>query len=275
MIKSLKFIVLTIGSFLLVIYILAITYLYFNQESLIFQPEILAKDYKFSFQGDFKEMYIPVEKDVNLHGVLFRTQESKGLIFYLHGNGGSVKGWGDIGATYNQMWYDIFILDYRGYGKSDGKISSEAQLFDDLKKAYNHLLSIYPESKIIITGYSIGTGLAAMLASENNPQALVLQAPYYSLKETINSTMPLMPDFLQKYDFETYKFLQKVKAPVCIFHGTADTILPYSNSEKLRSVFKKNDMLVTLPGEGHNTITDNELFKTEFKKFADRMLNTN
>lgn len=232
----------------------------------------MAKNYKFGFTGDFEELSIPVQEGVSLNGVLFKTSPSKGLIFYLHGNGGSIKGWGDIASTYNEMGYDIFILDYRGYGKSDGKISGESQIYGDIKKAYDYVLTAYPENKVIITGYSIGTGLAAMLASENSPSGLVLQAPYYSLKETINSTMPLMPDFLQKYDFETYKFLQKVKAPICIFHGTADNILPYSNSEKLKSVVKEGDTLITLPGEGHNTITDNELFKTEFKKFADATL---
>lgn len=272
MIKSIKFILLSLGSFLGVIYILFVAYLYFNQESLLFYPEVLAKDYKFGFTGDFREVYIPVEKDVKLHGLLFKASQSKGLVFYLHGNGGSVKGWGDIASAYNEMEYDIFILDYRGYGKSDGKITSEAQLFEDIKRAYTYMLKSYPQDKIIINGYSIGTGLAAMLASFNNPKALVLQAPYYSLKETINSRIPFMPDFLQKYDIETHAFLEKVKAPVCIFHGTNDDVLPYGNSEKLEKEFKKGDTLITLKGQGHNGITDDVVFRAEFKKFADTAL---
>lgn len=264
--------VLTIGSVLGIIYILFVSYLYFNQEGMIFQPEYLPKDYKFTFDDKFEEIYIPVEKDIKLQGLLFKTPESKGLVFYLHGNGGSVKGWGEIAQIYTDMGYDIFIPDYRGYGKSNGKITSETQFYSDLKKVYIHMKGYYPENKIIITGYSIGTGPAAMLASVNNPRALVLQAPYYSLRETINNTAPLMPDFLQKYDFETHEFLHKVKAPVCIFHGTADNLLPYSNSLKLKEEFKKNDTLITLPGQGHNGINDNELFKTAFKKFADKAL---
>jgi predicted esterase len=134
------------------------------------------------------------------------------------------------------------------------------------------MLKSYPEDKVIISGYSIGTGPAAMLASVNNPKALVLQAPYYSLRETINGSAPFVPDFLQKYDFETYRFLQKVKAPVCIFHGTNDNVLSYHNSERLKAQFKPGDTLITLPGQGHNGITDNELFKTAFKKFADNAI---
>lgn len=269
MIKSLRFIMIIIVSFLGVIYLLLVTYLYFNQEGMIFQPEVLTKNYKFSFDSKFEELSIPVEKGVNLNGLLFKADETKGLVFYLHGNGGSVKGWGEIASTYNDMGYDIFILDYRGYGKSGGKISGEQQFLNDVQKAYDYVKADYPENKIIIVGYSIGTGPAAKLASDNKPAGLVLQAPYYSLRVTISSMVPFMPGFLKKYNFETHEFLQKVKVPVCIFHGTADNLLPYTNAEKLKAEFKERDTLITLPGQGHNGINDNQLFKIEFKKFAD------
>ena len=272
MIKSLKFIFISLGSILSAIYVLYVSYLYFNQEGMIFQPEILPKDYKFSFSGEFKELSIPVDDTIKLSGILFKAENSRGLIFYLHGNGGSVKGWSDIAQTYTDMGYDIFRLDYRGYGKSNGKIESENQFYQDVKKAYSYLLKQYPQERVVIIGYSIGTGPATMLASISNPKALVLQAPYYSLKETINGSAPFMPDFLQKYDFETYKFLKKVKAPVCIFHGTDDYVLSYSNSEKLKNILKKGDTLVTLPGQGHNGITDNEIFKSDFKNFTENAL---
>ena len=273
MIKSLKFIFISLASVIGAIYLLYVSYLYFNQEGMIFQPEILAKDYKFSFPGEFEELSIPVDDAIKLNGILFKAENSRGLIFYLHGNGGSVKGWGDIAQTYTDMDYDVFILDYRGYGKSNGKIESENQFYQDVKKAYSYLLKQCPEERVVIIGYSIGTGPATMLASVNHPKALILQAPYYSLRETTNSSAPFMPDFLQKYNFETYKFLQKVKAPVCIFHGTDDHVLSYSNSEKLKNIFKKGDTLVTLSGQGHNGITDNELFKIEFKKFTENTIN--
>ncbi len=271
MIKSLKFIVISLGSILGFFYLLFISYLYFNQESILFQPEVLSKNYKFTFNSDFEELFIQVEENVNLHGLLFTVPHSKGLVFYLHGNGGSVKGWGEMATTYTTMGYDIFMLDYRGYGKSDGEISSENKFYEDIKKVYSYLTKTYAEDKIIIEGYSIGTGPAAMLAYESKAKALVLQAPYYSLKETINSRVSLMPDFLIKYDFETYKFLAKVKCPVCIFHGTNDNILPYENSLKLKTLFKKEDTLITLADQGHNGINDNRIFKKEFKQFADRV----
>lgn len=271
MIRSIKFLVVSITAILVTLYVLYVAYLYFNQENMLFQPEVLTKDYKFSFQQDFEEMYIPVEKDIKLHGVLFKTSKPKGLVFCLHGNGGSVKGWGDIAPSYNEMGYDIFILDYRGYGKSGGKIGGETLFYDDVKKAYAYVLEKHPYDKVIITGYSIGTGSAAMLASQAECSGLVLMAPYYSLKETINATAPFMPDFLQKYDFETYKFVKEVKIPVCIFHGNADNLLPVSNSEKLKLVLKPDDTIVILDKQGHNGINQNPLFVEQFEKFSKKL----
>ena len=84
MFKSLKLVLLSIGSVLLVIYLLLVSYLYVNQESFIFQPETLSADYKFTFEGKFEELSIPVEKDVNLNGVLFKADKGKGLIFKIY-----------------------------------------------------------------------------------------------------------------------------------------------------------------------------------------------
>ena len=251
MLKSLKFIMIALISFFTVIYLLIVTLLYFNQEKLIFPATKLSKQYEFNYGSTFEELYIPVEEDVKLNGLLFKAENSKGLIFYLHGNGGCLDTWGDIAVTYTDLGYDIFILDYRGYGKSGGNIESENQFFEDVKKSYAELLKRYTEDNVIIMGYSIGTGSAAMLASLNNPKLLILKAPYYNLSNVIDGRVPFMPEFLRKYKFETHKFLENVNCPVYVFHGTKDKIIPYSNSEKLKEEFPDKIELTTLKGTDH------------------------
>ncbi len=243
------------------VYLLLVSYLYFNQEDMIFPGQRLNKDYKFAWPSDYEEINIPVENNVNLNGLLFKAKESKGLIFYLHGNGGNLKTWGGIAQTYTDLGYDIFILDYRGYGKSGGNIESEEEFLEDIRKAYAGLLKTYDESNIILIGYSIGTGAAAMLASENNPEKLILKAPYYSLTEIIDGRMPFMPEFLQKYKFETYKFLEKVKCPVYIFHGTGDRVIPYSNSVKLKEMYPDKIEITTIKGGSHLINGDNRVYR--------------
>jgi len=74
----------------------------------------------------------------------------------------------------------FLLLDYRGYGKSEGTINGQEQIFRDVQTVYDSLKHSYQENKIIVLGYSIGSGPAAKLASTNNPKLLILQAPYYS-----------------------------------------------------------------------------------------------
>src|SRR5690606_5129222 len=120
----------------------------------IFFPEKLKANHQFEHFEQFTELQIPVDDDVELNGLLFKTLYSKGLIFYLHGNAGSVQNWGHVAETYNDLGYDTFVLDYRGYGKSEGKITSEDQIFSDVQIAYNHLKKLYQEKDIIVLGYS-------------------------------------------------------------------------------------------------------------------------
>lgn len=165
----------------------------------------------------------------------FKADTSKGLIFYLHGNAGSLKSWGEIAKTYTSLHYDLFILDYRGYGKSEGTISSEAQLYKDVHVVYNNLKTKYDENKIIVLGYSIGTGPATELAAANHPKLLILQAPYYSMTDLMKHNYPIIPAFLLKYKFETNKNIRNCKMPIVIFHGDNDEVIYFQSSLKLKN----------------------------------------
>lgn len=251
---------------LLVFYILICIVLFFFQEKMIFFPEKLEKNFKFSFRGNFEEISIQTDDHKTLNGVLFKSDTSKGLIFYLHGNAGSINSWGNVANTYTNLDYDVFLLDYRGYGKSEGSITNQEQLFSDIQAAYNEMKKRYTEDKIIVLGYSIGTGPASEIASVNNPKLLILQAPYYSLTDMMSHSYPILPTFLLKYKLRTDKFIKNCKMPIVIFHGNQDEVIYYNSSIKLKQFLKRTDTLITLNGQGHNGMTDNPEYKTEIKK---------
>ena len=261
-----KKIILTILKILIITYIAVCGLLYFFQEKLIFFPERLKKEYKFGFNQNFGELNFKTEDNVLLNGILFKADSSKGLIFYLHGNAGSLKSWGEIAKTYTDLNYDLFILDYRGYGKSEGTISSQNQLYKDIQTVYDNLKTKYNETRIIVLGYSIGTGPATKLASSNNPKLLILQAPYYSLTDLMKHDYPMIPTFILKYKFETNKYIRDCKMPIVIFHGDEDEVIYYKSSIKLKKLIKANDTLITLPGQGHNGMSNNPDYITEIKK---------
>jgi pimeloyl-ACP methyl ester carboxylesterase len=266
MIKFLKKLLIIVIS----IYIILCGFLYFFQERFIFFPEKLDKNFQFQFNQKFEELKVKSTDGKILNGLLFKSENSKGLIFYLHGNAGNLNSWGEIAKTYTDLNYDVFILDYRSYGKSEGEINSQNQLFEDNQLAYNQLKKKYNEDKIIILGYSIGSGLAAQLASTNNPKQLILQAPYYNLTDMMKQTYSFIPTFILKYKFETNEYLKNCKMPVVIFHGNLDEVIYYGSSLKLQKEFKPKDTLITLKHQGHNGITENKDYKTELQKILSK-----
>ncbi|WP_431242745.1 alpha/beta hydrolase [Flavobacterium sp. P21] len=252
-------------AFFVIIYIVIVSYVYFNQVGMIFQSSSLPKEYQFDYQSPFEELNIKSFDGVNLNGLLFKAEKSKGLVFYLHGNAGTLQTWGSIAKNYTNLGYDIFILDYRSFGKSEGEIENEEQLNKDITTAYKKLNQRYPGNKIIIAGYSIGSGLATILASENKPKALILQSPYFSFTELSGTKVRFFPDFMKKFHFETYQYLPKVKAPIYIFHGSDDQLIPVENSVKLNEILGSRGYLYVLKDQGHIGMNENENFQEELK----------
>ena len=261
--------------FLVVFIVLALTYVllcclaYFFQEKLIFLPQKLHNDYRFSFKERFEEVNIKTEDQQVLHGLLFKAKKPRGLIFYLHGNAGSLAGWGEVASIYTDLNFDVFMLDYRGYGKSSGRLQNENQLLLDVQTAYSEMIKFYDENTIIVLGYSIGTGPAAMLGAINNPKMVILQSPYYSLSDIVKHAVPVIPVFLLRYKLETYRYLTKCKMPVVLIHGDEDEVIPYSQSLKLKHLFKSSDRLITIPGQTHNGMSTNPDYGKQIKKVLD------
>lgn len=261
----LKKILFGVLKLMLILYILICVGLYFFQEKLLFFPDKLDKSYKFSFSQPFEEIRIQTGDGNLLDGLLFKAKNAKGLIFYLHGNAGSLEYWGSVAKQYTAFNYDVFILDYPGYGKSSGSIRSEEQLLDEIQTAYNKLKKKYAEHNIVVLGYSLGTGPAAFLASRNHPELLVLEAPYYNLTDMMQRSYPMIPTFLLKYKLATNEYLMRCKMPIAIFHGKQDKVIYYGSSLKLKKEFKRGDTLITLEGQGHNDMTDNPQYMMAIK----------
>ena len=275
--KSIVRISIVIGLTLLSFYIAACGLFYSNQESLFFFPNKLDLKYKHFFEGNYEEINVSTADNIALNNIWFKTDSSKGVIFYLHGSGGSLREWGNAAAVYTNLNYDVFMTDYRGYGKSEGIIENEEILYQDIQVVYDTLKKKYTEDKIIILGYSLGSTFAAKIASTNNPNKLILQAPFYSSLDAIShlenngsnlifKILKLFPtSWLIRYRFETGKFIRNCKMPIFIFHGTNDNIIYYGSSLKLQQLSKSNSELILLEGQGHTGITRNQDYLNELR----------
>lgn len=236
-------------------YLIVCGLLYFYQESLLFFPEKLDQDFQFEFKNEFIERDIMTSTGHSINTLLFPKENAKGVILYLHGNGGSLKSVGNVSEHFLPLGYDVFMVDYAGYGKSSGTITSQEEWFEDMQFIYNDLKNSYSEDKIIIIGYSIGTGVASYLASQNNPTQLILHAPYYSMTDMMQRNYPLIPTFILRYELATNEYLKNVNNPIHLFHGENDQVIPVESAVMLSK--ELNIPFTKLENQGHNNLSGN------------------
>ena len=229
---------------------------YFGQNLFFFRPERLPKWFTYKYPFPFTEVNFDMEDGGMVNALHFRVPNSKGVVFYIKGNSRSIKGWGKFAKDFVGKGFDFFILDYRGFGKSRGKRTEEI-LFSDLQQVYKWLATEYEEEQIVLYGRSLGSGLAARIASWNHPRMLVLDCPYYSFLYHIKRYAFILPvQWLLHYHIRTDRFVKKVHCPVHILHGSRDRLIPYKQSEMLRAINPDNIQLFPIEGAGHNNLPD-------------------
>ncbi|WP_340198536.1 alpha/beta hydrolase [Ascidiimonas sp. W6] len=239
----------------LIIYSALNIVVYFLQERLIFKPEKLPSDFEYQYQNQiFEEYNIEVDENININGVHFKVKNPKGIVLYLKGNSRSIKGWGKFAIDFTRYGFDVLMIDYRGFGKSTG-IRTEEGIKKDLQFVYDELKKQVDEKYILLYGRSLGSGFAAKLASVNNPRMLILDAPYYSVRHVAKRFLPIMPmTFILRFPVKTYRWIEYVKCPIKIIHGTSDKLIPFKSSIKLSKINAENTRLYPVIGGGHNNL---------------------
>ena len=200
----------------------------------------------------FQEINIPFEGG-SINGLKFSAAEPKGAILFFHGNFGDVSGWGAYGADFAALGYDFYIFDYPGYGKSDGKISSQQQLFASADAMSRYVLGQHSPKKLAMIGYSIGSGIAAQQAAKWDAARLILIAPYFSFERLAHEKAPFVPKFLIRYKIPTAEFLQAARGTqITLIHGTADELIPVRHCRDLAGSLKAGDLFYEIPDARHN-----------------------
>jgi len=230
--------------------------IYYLQDYLILIPSPVPNDYKYDFGLPYKEINIPYDSKTNINIIQFPPPDSivKGVILYFHGNRKNISKYRRFIPYFTKSAYEVWMIDYPGYGKSTGKFS-EKLVYEWSLLMYNLVRKRFSPDKIIIYGKSLGSGIAAQLASIRNCRFLILETPYFSMPAVIGYYAPIYPvNQMIRYQFSTFEYLPKVTDPVIMIHGTDDGVIPYRHARRLKPLLKKTDKLVTVEGGAHNNL---------------------
>lgn len=226
--------------------------LWWGQERLIFYPTPLPAAHRFAFGADVHETWVDVP-GARLHALHLRLAQPAGVVFFLHGNAGNLQSWFINVEHYRRLNFDLFMIDYRGYGKSSGSIDSQAQLMADVRTAWLGIAPRYAGQRRVFFGRSLGTGLAAQLAAEVQPELTVLASPYTSMMALAQEQYAWVPTAVLRYPLHTDQALRRVHGPVLLLHGERDTLIAAVHSQRLLRV-APSARLVSVPGAGHNDL---------------------
>ncbi|MDC9723856.1 MAG: alpha/beta hydrolase [Urechidicola sp.] len=246
---------------LIIFYVFILIGFYFFQNSIVFRPKKTAKNHTYSFQQDFKEINLKAKDKATLNALHFKVDKPQGVILYFHGNKDNLERWGAIAAKLTKYNYDVFVVDYRGYGKSTGTRTEEL-MYADAQLCYNHLKQSYKENSIVVYGRSLGGTFATFVASQNNPKQLILEATFSSLEDVVFRKLPILPySKILKFKFKTFETIGKVKCPITIFHGNQDELVSINLAKKVYAQANKEMAeFVTIENGTHHNLTSFEKY---------------
>ncbi len=230
--------------------------LFFLQDYILFHPVTLKRDHNYSFPEPHKDISIALNDKDTLNLVDFSSTDTinRGVVLYFHGNKRNISWYAKYIPYFTRHGYQVLMIDYPGFGKSTGKLT-EKKLYDWALQVYKIAIKRFAADSIIIYGKSMGTGIAAQLASIRDCKRLILETPYYDFPSVVSHYLPIYPvRWMLHYDFPTYEYLKNVSAPITIFQGTRDILVTYNNAKRLIPLLKKKDEFITVKGGRHNNL---------------------
>ena len=223
--------------------------LYYLQDYLLFKPEKLPEDFEFYYDNqEFEEHNLETRDGAVINGVRFKPKgESKGIVFYLKGNSKSIKGWGKFAVDFTRHGYNVLMLDYRGFGKSDG-LAKIPLVFSDLNSGFQWVQSHNPNQlPVYIIAQSLGASLAVPFAA--NPEirskisGIAIDAAFANYADvTRHAFSKHWLTWLLQYPaawwisnpYNPIDFIEQISpVPILIFHSEQDAVIPFHNADLL------------------------------------------
>lgn len=228
---------------------------YLTQKQLIFVPPGKMRPPPVGY--DLEEVTFTTSDGVRLYGWFIDNAGDRTVLF-CHGNGSNISNLEFFIEICQELGLNALFFDYRGYGKSEGNITAEEDLYRDVMAAYRYLIGekgLNP-SQIVAWGRSIGGAAAVELAIKENIYGVILQSTFTSLTERIQEMAPIIPvKPLTKFHYPNREKLESIDSPILIIHSVDDSLIPFSHGQALYRAGEKPTSFLTLTGP-HNSVPD-------------------
>ncbi len=235
------------------IYLLVAFAMYVGQARLIFLPSATHSGSPTQVGLDYEPVWLTTTDGVRIHGWFVPAPTARHTILFLHGNAGNIGDRLQTLSTLHALGLNVLIIDYRGYGQSEGQ-PSEDGTYQDALAAWRYLTetrSIEP-SRIIVHGRSLGGAVAVWLASQQNTGGLIVESSFTSLPALAGEIYWWLPvSALARVHYPSSERIARANCPVLIMHGTEDEIIPYAHGERLYALAAEPKRFLSLQG-GHN-----------------------
>lgn len=224
--------------------------MYILQSQMIYHPQkdLLATPSEVGLQ--YEDTQFRTEDGIDLHGWFVPADSSELTVLYFHGNAGNISGRLETIQLLHKLGLNVFILDYRGYGKSEGRPTEEGT-YKDASAAWRYLTTERNVSaeNIVIMGRSLGGSVAAWLAARQDPAAAIIESTFITAADLGADIYPWLPvRWMLKYDYNTRKNLKRIKVPLFMAHSRDDQVIPFHHGRILFKIANEPKKFVELRG---------------------------
>ncbi|MFC1709342.1 alpha/beta hydrolase [Candidatus Omnitrophota bacterium] len=225
---------------------------YFEWRSLFFPTREFSYTPE-TFGMEYEDVFIKTQDGPTINAWFVPAKDSRYTILFCHGNGGNISHRVGKIEIFNKLGLNMFIFDYRGYGKSEGG-PSEQGIYLDVQAAYNYLVKEkgISEDSIVVYGESLGAAVAVDLASRAKLKAVILEGAFTSAKDMSSEIYPFLPTFILKSKLDSLSKIKSIPIAKLFIHSSNDEIVPIRLSRKLFDAAGEPKTFKTIGG-GHNT----------------------